>query len=120
MGNDGFAEAGVIPTQITYRTSKAFLRLLYPLRHVCSCDSFTLRRAIPRRATRTIMHLDSVSAELRDRLRCIIGSLQTAWMMGGPEEQRSRPFALASWGWLWWGHGVLGLRVAGSTGQWFV
>ena len=37
----------------------------------------------------------SVSAKLRDRLRCIIGSLQTAWM-GGPEEQRSRPFALAS------------------------
>jgi hypothetical protein len=34
---------------------------------------FTLRRAIPRQATRTTMHLDSVSAKLRDRLRWIIG-----------------------------------------------
>ncbi|HEY2115429.1 MAG TPA: hypothetical protein VGJ51_10075, partial [Candidatus Angelobacter sp.] len=42
---------------------------------------FTLRRAIPRRATRITVHLDSVSAKLRDLLRCITGSVQTAWMM---------------------------------------
>jgi len=80
----------------------------------------TVRRAIPRRATRTTVHLDSVSAKPRDLPRCITGSLQTAWMIGWPWEQRSRPFALASWVWQWWGHGVLGSgwRVQEDSDSW--
>ena len=54
---------------------------------------FTLRSAIPR-LTRELLCISIQYAKPRDRLRCLIGSLQTAWMMGSPEEQRSRPFAV--------------------------
>jgi hypothetical protein len=36
---------------------------------------------------------DPVSAKPKDRLRCTVGLYKTAWMIGCPEEQRSRFFA---------------------------
>ena len=61
-------------------------------------DSPRPRRAIPRRATRTTMHLDLVPAKPGDMLRYIIRPSQSGWMCC-PEKQRSRPFALAFRAW---------------------
>src|ERR1044071_4304021 len=53
----------------------------------------TPRRAVLRRATQTARCFDTVSRSRRIGSGCAIGLSETAWMIGCPEEPRSRSFA---------------------------